>query len=243
MINNILDLAKLEAGQRDLHPQLVPLRPLLQETADLLEPQAREKGLDLNVEISPDLPETAVLDREKVSRVLINLLSNAVKYTQRGNVTRSRDAVAGQHRLRGRGHRERRARAPGRHRLRAVPPDPHGRGRGAPRHGPRPHDLQAARRADGRRPHFRQPRGGGNARLADASEAPGHAGRGDGSGFPAGAARRGRPGRVGELSSSRTTRPRATASRASWNRKGTRSRRLHCCRKRTTSSDGTRRTS
>ena len=87
MINNILDLAKLEAGQRDLHPQLVPLRPLLQETADLLEPLAREKGLGLAVEISPDLPETAVLDREKVSRVLINLLSNAVKYTQRGNVT------------------------------------------------------------------------------------------------------------------------------------------------------------
>ncbi len=87
MINNILDLAKLEAGQRDLHPQLVPLRPLLQETADLLEPLAREKGLRLAVEISPDLPETAVLDREKVSRVLINLLSNAVKYTQHGNVT------------------------------------------------------------------------------------------------------------------------------------------------------------
>jgi CheY-like chemotaxis protein len=60
---------------------------MIQETADLLEPQAREKGLALEVEISPDLPETAVLDREKVSRVLINLLSNAVKYTQRGSVT------------------------------------------------------------------------------------------------------------------------------------------------------------
>jgi DNA-binding response OmpR family regulator len=87
MINNILDLARLEAGQRDLHPQIVPLRPMIQETADLLEPQAREKGLSLEVEFSPDLPETAVLDREKVSRVLINLLSNAVKYTPRGTVT------------------------------------------------------------------------------------------------------------------------------------------------------------
>lgn len=87
MINNILDLARLEAGQRDLHPQLVPLRPLIQETVDLLEPQAREKGLALAVVISPDLPETAVLDREKISRVLINLLSNAVKYTSQGGVT------------------------------------------------------------------------------------------------------------------------------------------------------------
>lgn len=86
MINNILDLAKLEAGQRDLHPQRVALKPMLEETADLLEPQARARDLALRTEIARDLPETAVLDREKVSRVLINLLSNAVKYTQRGSV-------------------------------------------------------------------------------------------------------------------------------------------------------------
>lgn len=86
MINNILDLAKLEAGQRDLHPQRVPLKPMLEETADLLEPQARARDLALTMEISPELPETAVLDREKVSRVLINLLSNAVKYTPKGRV-------------------------------------------------------------------------------------------------------------------------------------------------------------
>lgn len=86
MINNILDLAKLEAGQRDLHPQRTALKPLLEETADLLEPQARARDLVLSTEMPPDLPETAVLDREKVSRVLINLLSNAVKYTQKGKV-------------------------------------------------------------------------------------------------------------------------------------------------------------
>ncbi|MEO8349126.1 MAG: response regulator, partial [Acidobacteriota bacterium] len=86
MINNILDLARLEAGQRDLHPQRVELKPMLDETADLLEPQARARDLTLTTEISPDLPEMAVLDREKVSRVLINLLSNAVKYTQKGQV-------------------------------------------------------------------------------------------------------------------------------------------------------------
>src|SRR5512132_2436951 len=51
MINNILDLAKLEAGQWDLHPQQVPLQPMIQETADLLEPLAREKGLELETEI------------------------------------------------------------------------------------------------------------------------------------------------------------------------------------------------
>ena len=86
MINNILDLARLEAGQRDLHPQRVPLRPLLEEARDMLEPMARAKNLDFTTEIAPDLPDAAVLDREKVSRVLINLLSNAVKYTQKGRV-------------------------------------------------------------------------------------------------------------------------------------------------------------
>ncbi len=86
MINNILDLAKLEAGQRDLYPEKVELRPFLREMADMLEPQARPRGIPLLLEVSPDLPETAVLDREKLSRVLINLLSNAVKNTREGRV-------------------------------------------------------------------------------------------------------------------------------------------------------------
>jgi two-component system, sensor histidine kinase len=86
MINNILDLAKLDAGQRDLHPAEVDVADILRESANLLEPQAREKGLEVVVEASPDLPPTASLDRAKVSRVLVNLLANAVKYTTSGRV-------------------------------------------------------------------------------------------------------------------------------------------------------------
>ena len=86
MINNILDLAKLEAGQRDVHAQPVVIAELLRETAELLEPQAREKGLDIRVEVDPKLPEAAWLDREKLSRVLVNLVSNAVKFTKKGRV-------------------------------------------------------------------------------------------------------------------------------------------------------------
>ena len=89
MIDNMLDLAKLEAGQRDLHPQSVSVRELLRENADLVEPQAREKGLDLVIEAHPDLPAVSSFDREKLSRVLVNLLSNAVKYTTTGSVTLS----------------------------------------------------------------------------------------------------------------------------------------------------------
>ncbi|HKF43499.1 MAG TPA: response regulator [Thermoanaerobaculia bacterium] len=87
MINNILDLAKIEAGQRDLHPQRIELAAFLRETGDMLEPVAREKGIELSVEPSSNLPAAAVLDREKLSRVLINLLSNAVKNTAKGKVS------------------------------------------------------------------------------------------------------------------------------------------------------------
>jgi CheY-like chemotaxis protein/anti-sigma regulatory factor (Ser/Thr protein kinase) len=87
MINNILDLAKLEAGQRDVHAQPVVIADLLRETAELLEPQAREKGLDIRVDVDSRLQQSAWLDREKLSRVLVNLVSNAVKFTQKGRVT------------------------------------------------------------------------------------------------------------------------------------------------------------
>jgi signal transduction histidine kinase len=86
MIDNILDLAKLEAGQRDLHLEGVSLREFLEESANLLEPRAREKGLELSVEVDPATPTAFRIDREKVSTVLVNLLSNAVAYTTRGRV-------------------------------------------------------------------------------------------------------------------------------------------------------------
>jgi CheY-like chemotaxis protein len=86
MINNILDLAKLEAGQRDLHPQQLELEAFLRETTDILEPQAHAKGISMTLEVAPETPPLVVLDREKLARVLINLLSNAVKYTREGGV-------------------------------------------------------------------------------------------------------------------------------------------------------------
>ncbi len=87
MIDNILDLAKLDAGQRDLHPQEIVVAELLRGCINLLEPQAREKGLELSAQVDAGLSASVCLDREKVSRVLLNLLSNAVKYTSRGRVS------------------------------------------------------------------------------------------------------------------------------------------------------------
>jgi CheY-like chemotaxis protein len=86
MINNILDLAKLEARQSEIRPSRFALRGLIEEAVDVMEPQARARGIALEAEIDSALPYTAVLDREKVLRVLINLLSNAVKFTPQGRV-------------------------------------------------------------------------------------------------------------------------------------------------------------
>ncbi|HKD12394.1 MAG TPA: hybrid sensor histidine kinase/response regulator [Thermoanaerobaculia bacterium] len=86
MINNLLDLARLEAGQRDLHPQLLDVESFLRETADSFEMRSRAKGVPLLVERAPNLPVSAVLDGEKLSRVLVNLLANAVDNTRQGRV-------------------------------------------------------------------------------------------------------------------------------------------------------------
>jgi signal transduction histidine kinase len=86
MINNLLDLAKLESGGRDLHPQLLDLESFLREIADSFDSRAHDKGVLLSVERGPSLPVFAVLDGEKLSRVLINLLANAVDYTGQGRV-------------------------------------------------------------------------------------------------------------------------------------------------------------
>ena len=83
LINSVLNYAKLEAGHVQYHPAPVPAAELLAEAAALVAPQARAKGLALQVApCAPDLVARA--DGEKVGQVLLNLLSNAVKFTRGG---------------------------------------------------------------------------------------------------------------------------------------------------------------
>jgi len=86
MINNLLDLARLEAGRRDLHPQVLDVESFLREIAESYEIRSRDKGVSFSVERGPNLPVSAVLDGEKLSRVLINLLANAVENTRQGQI-------------------------------------------------------------------------------------------------------------------------------------------------------------
>lgn len=86
LINDVLDLSKIEAGKMQLHAQPADVAEIMKESMDLFAPQAHEKGIKLTQEISPALHQPLMLDAQRLRQVLINLLSNAVKYTEQGGI-------------------------------------------------------------------------------------------------------------------------------------------------------------
>ncbi|MCU0656070.1 MAG: ATP-binding protein [Polyangiaceae bacterium] len=86
LLNELLDLSRLEAGKFPLEIAPFHLDTLLADVRGLLEPQAREKGLELRVIRGEHLPDWLLGDRLRLTQVLNNLGTNAVKFTQRGSV-------------------------------------------------------------------------------------------------------------------------------------------------------------
>ena len=86
LINDILDLARIEAGKTPVRLEASELRPLLVEVAAQMEPLVKRKSLDFMVSIEKHIP-VVVTDPTKVKQILLNLLSNAVKFTNRGHVS------------------------------------------------------------------------------------------------------------------------------------------------------------
>ncbi|MBB1593304.1 response regulator [Achromobacter sp. UMC46] len=86
LINDILDLSKIEAGQATLEVEQVAVAPMLQRLLEPLRPMAQDKGLALELDIDPAVPATLYTDPQRLGQVLKNLLSNALKFTQRGTV-------------------------------------------------------------------------------------------------------------------------------------------------------------
>ena len=86
LLDDILDLSKLNSGSLTLLPTPVDLLALLRETRSLLLPAASAKGLSLRIEIDPTLGAQAQLDATRVRQVLFNLLSNAIKFTDAGSI-------------------------------------------------------------------------------------------------------------------------------------------------------------
>ncbi len=87
LINSILDLSKIDAGQIQLEISDYNLPQLLQELRDLLTIKAQEKGVTLTIDLDPTLPRHLQGDSKKLRQVLLNLLGNSLKFTARGQVT------------------------------------------------------------------------------------------------------------------------------------------------------------
>ncbi|MCB0196265.1 MAG: hypothetical protein KDJ65_30215 [Anaerolineae bacterium] len=85
IINNILDMSKIEAGQMKLYRKPVDLATLVNEITPIIEQRIADKPVEFVTDIAPDLPKIAV-DRLRLRQVLLNLLFNAAKFTQAGSV-------------------------------------------------------------------------------------------------------------------------------------------------------------
>ena len=86
MINDLLDLSKIEAGKMRLELEPMELQTLCQDVYAIFEHKAQQKGLNLILEIDENLPRAVLLDEIRMRQVLINLLGNAVKFTHQGSV-------------------------------------------------------------------------------------------------------------------------------------------------------------
>jgi PAS domain S-box-containing protein len=87
LINDILDMAKIEAGKMELFPADIPLARFVQTIIDIVGVKAAQKGLQLVCDMAPDLPTWVMADEKRLRQVLLNLLSNAIKFTDDGRVT------------------------------------------------------------------------------------------------------------------------------------------------------------
>jgi signal transduction histidine kinase len=86
VLDDVLDLSKIEAGKFHISPAWTSLQPLLRRCAALWAPQAEAAGLKFELHVDPDAPRWVMVDAGRLSQILFNLLSNAVKFTDSGHV-------------------------------------------------------------------------------------------------------------------------------------------------------------
>ncbi|MCU4181792.1 hybrid sensor histidine kinase/response regulator [Bosea sp. BH3] len=86
LVDDILDVAKVEAGKLELVEEPFDLVQLIETVTELMAPRAQAKGLELAAHIAPDLPARLVGDRDRLRQILLNLVGNAVKFTEAGGV-------------------------------------------------------------------------------------------------------------------------------------------------------------
>jgi signal transduction histidine kinase len=85
LINDVLDISKIVAGQLTLSITPFDLRTSIEKMVKLVSPQAENKRIDLKLDIADDIT-TAIMDQRRLEQVILNLLNNAVKFTEKGHV-------------------------------------------------------------------------------------------------------------------------------------------------------------
>jgi signal transduction histidine kinase/ligand-binding sensor domain-containing protein/DNA-binding response OmpR family regulator len=96
IINDILDLSKIEAGKLELQPTYVDLGKILQEIKQLFTQKVTEKGLELFTEINEDFPKGVFLDEVRIRQIIMNITGNAIKFTEKGYIKIS---ISGNHEM------------------------------------------------------------------------------------------------------------------------------------------------
>lgn len=86
LINDILDLSKIESGKIELLKTKTNMEKILQESLSIFVIQAEKKGLNLNLEIDKNLPKSVLIDQVRLKQIMINLIGNAIKFTDEGYI-------------------------------------------------------------------------------------------------------------------------------------------------------------
>ncbi len=86
LINDILDLSKIESGKFDFNYEAINVKTLVQEVVNMFTVKAIEKGLELNMVINKNLPRVLFIDELRIKQILINLINNAIKFTNQGSI-------------------------------------------------------------------------------------------------------------------------------------------------------------
>lgn len=86
IINDILDLSRIEEGRLEMNPSQFDPARCIREIAGILETRASDKGLSIRIEIAEEAPELIEADRDRLCQVLLNLINNAIKFTSKGEI-------------------------------------------------------------------------------------------------------------------------------------------------------------
>ena len=92
VLNDVLDLAKIEAGKLSIDTARTDIHDFLRRCAALWSPRADDKKLEFSLSISPDVPQHVLIDKTRVGQIVFNLLSNALKFTESGRIKLSLEA-------------------------------------------------------------------------------------------------------------------------------------------------------